>query len=66
MNESLVAVVRYEKPVESVQKAFELSCSLDHLPSKAKVLSNPTLSSGPKPFRFRNGGRSPHLELSKI
>ena len=36
MKKNLVAVVRYEKPLESVRKAVEMSRGLDHLPAKAK------------------------------
>jgi uncharacterized protein (DUF362 family) len=35
--------VRYEKPLESVRKAVELSQGLDHLPSKATVFIKPNI-----------------------
>jgi len=43
MNKRLVAIVRYEKPRESVRKAVELSKGLDHLPSGAKVFIKPNI-----------------------
>ena len=43
MKKSVVAVVKYEKPYESVRKAVELSHGLDHLPSKAKVFIKPNI-----------------------
>jgi uncharacterized protein (DUF362 family) len=43
MSKSLVAIVRYEKPLESVRKAVELSKGLDHTPSKAKVFIKPNI-----------------------
>ncbi len=38
-----VAIVRYEKPLESVRKAVDLSGGLDHLPSGAKVFVKPNI-----------------------
>jgi len=38
-----VAIVRYEKPLESVRKAIDLSHGLDHLPNKAKVSIKPNI-----------------------
>ena len=43
MGNNLVAIVKYEKPMESVRKAVELSGGLDHLPRGAKVLIKPNL-----------------------
>ncbi|RJR42012.1 MAG: DUF362 domain-containing protein [Desulfobacteraceae bacterium] len=43
MAKSLVAIVRYEKPYDSVRKAVELSGGLDKLPSKARVFIKPNL-----------------------
>ena len=43
MSKSLVAIVRYDKPLESVRQALELSRGLDHLPSKAKVFIKPNI-----------------------
>jgi uncharacterized protein (DUF362 family) len=41
---SCVAIVRYEKPLESVRKVVELSCGLDHLPRGATVLIKPNIA----------------------
>jgi uncharacterized protein (DUF362 family) len=38
-----VAIVRYEKPLESVKKAVDLSGGLDHLPKGAKVFIKPNI-----------------------
>lgn len=43
MSRSIVAVVRYEKPLISVRKAVELSGGLDRLSSKAKVFIKPNI-----------------------
>ena len=43
MSKSLVSVVRYEKPLESVRNAVDLSRGLAHLPSKAKVFIKPNI-----------------------
>ena len=43
MSKSLVSVVRYEKPLESVRYAVDLSRGLAHLPSKAKVFIKPNI-----------------------
>jgi len=43
MDKSLVSIVRYEKPLESVKKAVDLCKGLDHLPSKAKVFIKPNI-----------------------
>ncbi|MGQ9777189.1 MAG: DUF362 domain-containing protein [Thermodesulfobacteriota bacterium] len=43
MGKKLVAIVRYEKPYESVKKAVELSHGLDHLPNRAKVFIKPNI-----------------------
>ncbi len=40
---SLVSIVRYERPLESVRKAVELCRGLDHLPPKAKVFIKPNI-----------------------
>ena len=40
---SLVSIVRYEKPLESVRKAVALSRGLDHLPHKARVFIKPNI-----------------------
>jgi uncharacterized protein (DUF362 family) len=38
-----VAVVRYEKPAESVRRVVELSRGLDHLPARARVFIKPNI-----------------------
>ena len=43
MNKRLVSIVKYEKPLDSVRKAVELSQGLDHLPSRAKVFIKPNI-----------------------
>jgi uncharacterized protein (DUF362 family) len=43
MDKNLVAIVRYEKPLESVRRAVELSRGLDHLPSRARVFIKPNI-----------------------
>ncbi len=43
MSKSVVAIVRYKKPLESVRKAVELCRGLDHLPAKAKVFIKPNI-----------------------
>ena len=43
MSGTTVAVVRYEKPLESVRKAVELSGGLDRLPAGARVFIKPNI-----------------------
>ncbi len=43
MDKSLVAIVRYEKPHESVRKAVELSRGLQNLPPNPKVFIKPNI-----------------------
>jgi len=43
MNKNLVSIVKYEKPLDSVRKAVELSHGLDHLPSQSKVFIKPNI-----------------------
>jgi uncharacterized protein (DUF362 family) len=43
MKKYKVAVVRYEKPTESVRKAVALSEGLDHLPERARVFVKPNV-----------------------
>ena len=38
-----VSIVRYEKPLDSVKKAVDLSQGLDHLPSNASVFIKPNI-----------------------
>lgn len=43
MSKSIVSIVKYEKPLESVWKAVELSQGLDELPSQARVVIKPNI-----------------------
>ncbi len=43
MSKSLVSIVKYEKPFESVRKVVELVKGLDDLPAKAKVFIKPNI-----------------------
>lgn len=43
MNKPTVAVVRYEKPYDSVKKAVELCDGLNRLPSRARVFIKPNI-----------------------
>ncbi|HEY74337.1 MAG: DUF362 domain-containing protein [Chloroflexi bacterium] len=43
MAQTTVAIVRYEKPLESVRKAVELAHGLDHLPADARVFIKPNI-----------------------
>jgi len=43
VGEPIVAIVRFEKPLESVRRAVDLSHGLDHLPSKANVFIKPNI-----------------------
>ena len=43
MEKRIVAIVGYEKPLESVRRAVDLSRGLDHLPGKAKVFMKPNI-----------------------
>jgi uncharacterized protein (DUF362 family) len=43
MGKSIVAIVRFEKPLESVRRAVDLSHGLDHLPDKANVFIKPNI-----------------------
>ena len=56
MDKKLVAIVRYEKPGESVRNAVELSKGLDHLPSKAKVFIKPNIVSWTRTVPFPKWG----------
>jgi len=55
-NRSIVAIVRYEKPLESVRKAVELSRGLDHLPQKARVFIKPNIVFWTKAVPFPKWG----------
>jgi len=56
MSKSKVAIVRYEKPLESVRKAVELSRGLDRLPSGAKVFIKPNIVFWTKAVPFPKWG----------
>jgi uncharacterized protein (DUF362 family) len=43
MRKPIVAIVRFEKPLESVRRAVDLSHGLDHLPNKANVFIKPNI-----------------------
>jgi len=43
MGKQIVAIVRYERPSESVRQAVDLSHGLDHLPGKANVFIKPNI-----------------------
>ena len=43
MRKYLVAIVRYESPLESVRRAVELSHGLDSLPTRARVFIKPNI-----------------------
>ena len=52
MSKSIVSIVKYENPLESVRKAIELSNLFDDLPKNAKIFIKPNIvywSSGPHP-----------------
>ena len=43
MEKRIVAIIRYEKPLESVRRVVDLSHGLDELPSKANVFIKPNI-----------------------
>lgn len=43
MEKRIVSIVHFEKSLESVRKAVDLSDGLDHLPSKANVFIKPNI-----------------------
>jgi uncharacterized protein (DUF362 family) len=43
MEKPIVAIVRFERPLESVRRVVDLSHGLDHLPSKANVFIKPNI-----------------------
>jgi uncharacterized protein (DUF362 family) len=43
MRKYKVAVVKYEKPTESVRRAVEMSGGLDHMPAQARVFIKPNI-----------------------
>ncbi len=56
MKKNLVSVVKYEKPLESVRKAVELSHGLDNLPSSATVFIKPNIVFWTKATNFPKYG----------
>jgi len=56
MQKNRVAVVRYEKPLESVRRAVELSGGLDHLPPGARVFIKPNVVFWTKAVDFPKWG----------
>lgn len=56
MSKSLVSIVKYKKPGESVRKAVELSKGLDHLPNKARVFIKPNIVFWTKEVNFPKWG----------
>ncbi len=56
MKKSKVAIVAYEKPLESVRKAVALSNGMDHLPAKAKVFIKPNIVSWTRATAFPKWG----------
>lgn len=56
MKKKAVAIVRYEKPLESVRKAVEMSRGLEHLPKKAKVFIKPNIVFWTKAVAFPKWG----------
>lgn len=43
MSKTIVSIVKYEKPLESVRKVITLANGFDHLPSNAKVFIKPNI-----------------------
>ena len=56
MSHSLVSIVRYEEPLESVRKAVALSHGLDHMPAKARVFIKPNIVFWTKAVPFPKWG----------
>ena len=56
MSKTLVSVVKYEKPLESVRKAVELCRGLDHLPANARVFIKPNIVFWTKATNFPKYG----------
>jgi len=56
MNQSLVSIVPYEKPLESVRRAVDLSRGLDHLSPGAKVFIKPNIVFWTKAVPFPKWG----------
>jgi uncharacterized protein (DUF362 family) len=56
MKKKLVSIVKYEKPLESVRKAVDLSHGLDHLTQHAKVFIKPNIVFWTKATNFPKYG----------
>jgi uncharacterized protein (DUF362 family) len=56
MKKYKVAVVKYEKPIESVRKAVELSKGLDHLAPQARVFIKPNIAFWTRAVAFPKWG----------
>ena len=56
MKKYKVAVVKYEKPIESVRKAVDLSKGLDHLPPQARVFIKPNIAFWTRAVAFPKWG----------
>jgi uncharacterized protein (DUF362 family) len=56
MNKNLVSIVKYEKPLDSVRKAVDLSQGLDHLPANARVFIKPNIVFWTKATNFPKYG----------
>ena len=55
MEKRIVAIVRFEKPLESVRRVVDLSHGLDFLPSKVNVFIKPNIVFWTRNTPFRNG-----------
>ena len=56
MSKSIVSIVRYEKPLDSVRKAVDLSRGLDHMPQRARVFIKPNVVFWSKAVAFPKWG----------
>ncbi|MFW6114775.1 MAG: DUF362 domain-containing protein [Thermodesulfobacteriota bacterium] len=56
MGKPIVAIIRYQKPLDSVRKAVDLCHGLDHLPTKAKVFIKPNIVFWTKEVPFPKWG----------
>jgi len=56
MKKNLVSIVKYEKPLDSVRKAVDLSRGLDHLPANARVFIKPNIVFWTKATNFPKYG----------
>ena len=56
MDPHVVSILRYEKPLESVRKAVEMSRGLDHMPSNARVFIKPNVAYWTKSVPFPKWG----------